>query len=361
MRSLALHFCVLFAATCQGQSFDTSSYHIQIQVSEKADEYFTKDRLWRGADGASSIAMENGKVLWLFSDTFICSDSSASRSKSKIIRNSIAIQNSNDLQKASITFYWDRSGKKPEAFFHTSGEFWFWTGHGAMIKDRLIVFLLKVHKIKTGLGFETAGWYVALISNPADDPSEWKIKYIEGPDAFGTIAGSAAVLKDQEYLYAYGAVEPATHEVYLLRWQLNRAYNGDMSVPEWWIDDKWQTRNKSKPVPKPLFIGQTEYSLHYDTSIKKFIQIQSFGFGEGQLGIRMSDRLQGKWTEPYMFYKPTYSGIKRPFMYSAKAHPEQSGDGIYITYNVNSFDFGELIKNETIYFPKFVLLKIEKN
>ena len=69
--------------------------------------------------------------------------------------------------------------------------------------------------------------------------------------------------------------------------------------------------------------------------------------------------MQGPWTEPYMFYTPEYNGIKKPFMYSAKAHPELT-DGIYITYNINSFDFDELLANETIYFPKFVKLKVIK-
>ncbi|MBK9985224.1 MAG: hypothetical protein IPP15_23230 [Saprospiraceae bacterium] len=45
-------------------------------------------------------------------------------------------------------------------------------------------------------------------------------------------------------------------------------------------------------------------------------------------------------------------------MYSAKAHPELRGDGIYITYNVNSFDDDELLDNMDIYFPKFILMKI---
>ncbi len=48
-------------------------------------------------------------------------------------------------------------------------------------------------------------------------------------------------------------------------------------------------------------------------------------------------------------------------MYAAKAHPELQGNGIYITYNVNSFDFGELVKNQTIYFPQFILMKIVRN
>ena len=360
MKSWALIISLLFSNICISQPFDTTRYSIKVEFSKETDKYFTNDFVWRGADGASSIDLDNGKVLWLFSDGFICSDLSKSRKKSTMINNSVAIQDGYDLKTAPVKYYWGKSKKKPQAFFHIPEKFWFWTGHGVMIKDKLIIFLLKEHGIKTGIGFEAFGWYAVLISNPNDEPSKWKIKYIEGPETYGYIAGSAAVLKDEKYLYAYGAVEPATHEVYLLRWKLGEAYTGNIANPEWWINGKWAERKTRLPVPEPLFIGGTEYSVHYDTLLKKFIQIQSFGFGEGKIGIRMSDSLQGRWTEPYMFYTPEYPGVKKPFMYAAKAHPELQGDGIYITYNVNSFDFGELIENQTIYFPKFILIKIVK-
>jgi hypothetical protein len=356
-------FLIIFALTvtiAASQTFDTTVNRITVEHSTETENFFRKDLFWRGADGASSIDLENGKVLWLFSDTFISGDSSGLRKNSKIIRNSIAIQNGYNLKNCDLTFYWNKSNKQPKAFFSTHGKFWFWTGHGVMVKDKLIIFLMKVRAIKTGLGFETFGWYAVLVSNPYDDPSKWKMKYIEGPDTYGYIAGSAAILKDDKYLYAYGAVEPATHEVYLLRWELDKGYNGNLERPEWWMNGKWEERKTRLPVPEPLFIAETEYSVHYDSSLKKYIQIQSFGFGEGKIGIRTSDNLQGPWTNLYLFYAPEYTGVKKPFMYSAKAHPELKAEGIYITYNVNSFDFSELLDNHTIYFPKIILMKFSK-
>lgn len=348
----------LLCRVCFSQSLDTSGYSITVTTSNETDNYFTTDLVWRGADGASSVDLENGKVLWLFSDSFICSDSSGDRNKSTIIRNSIAIQDGHDVKTARIKYYWDKSKKAPEAFFQTQGKFWFWTGNGIMVKDKLLIFLMKVHRVKKGIGYEAFGWYAVLVSNPLDEPSKWKMHFIEGGETFGTIAGSAAILNDSNYVYAFGAVEPATHEVYLLRWKMEDAYLGNLSHPEWWLNGKWAERNTKYPIPEPLFIGGTEYSVHYDTTLKKYIQIQSFGFGAGQIGIRMSDSIQGKWSEPYMFYTPQYPGVKKPFMYAAKAHPELKGDGVYVTYNVNSFDLGELIENQTLYFPRFILVKI---
>jgi hypothetical protein len=342
-----------------GQPIDTSLYTIQVQSPAKLNHYFAKDPVWRGADGAASVDLGKGKVLWLFSDTFI-SDSGGSRRKSEIIRNSIAIQSGYDIETASLKYYWNRFGDKPAAFFQAKNEQWFWVGHGIMIKDRLLIFLLKEKEVKTGLGFETTGWAAVLILNPTDDPSVWKMKYIEGGDTYGTTAGSAAILKDDNYMYAYGAVEPGTHEVYLLRWALKDAYTGNLATPQWWMTDKWGERMKSDPAPKPLFTGATEYSVHYDSILKKYIQVQSFGFGESTIGMRMADRPQGPWSDPYMIFTPDYEGIKKPFMYSAKTHPELSGKACYITYNINSFDFEELLDQQAIYFPKFIELRIDK-
>ena len=360
MKYLNLLLLVFYSHVVAGQAIDSSRFNIKIDVSQEADKFFTSDHVWRGADGAASIDMGKGKVLWLFSDGFVCRDSSRLRKNSKMIRNSIAIQESYDLKRAAIQYFWDTTGKDPQSYFHLPGKTWFWTGHGALVKDKLIIFLMHMREVKTGLGFEAFEWYAVLISNPHDDPSKWVKKYIKGPETFGTIAGSAAVLMDEKYLFAFGAVEPSTHEVYLLRWKIEDVYAGNLQQPDWWLNGSWGERKSRNPVPKPLFIGGTEYSVHYDKVLNKYIQIQSFGFGEGSLGFRMADSIQGKWSDPYIFYKPDYQGIKKPFMYSAKAHPELLADGLYITYNVNSFDFGELIENHSIYFPRFIKVKIEK-
>lgn len=348
----------LIIVNCIGQPIDTSLYSIKAESSAIWNRFFTNNSAWRGADGAASVDLGKGKVLWLFGDTFI-SDSAGSRRKSEIIRNSIAIQNGYDLDTASVKYYWNSFEKKPTAFFQAKNKEWYWPGHGIMIKDRLLIFLMKEKEIKTGLGFETTGWAAVLILNPEDDPSVWKMKYIEGGDTFGTTAGSAAILKDENYIYAYGSVEPGTHEVYLLRWPIKDAYSGNLARPQWWLNDKWRVRKKSDAAPKPLFTGATEYSVHYDSKLNKYIQVQSFGFGEAAIGLRMANKPQGPWSDSLMIYTPEYTGIRKPFMYSAKAHPELKSNGIYVTYNINSFDFEELLDLQAIYFPKFIKIRIE--
>ena len=191
----------LLAGNSFCQSFDTCRYIIHVESIKELNKFFTNDPLWQGADGASSVDMGNGRVPWLFSDSFIAVDSPYSRRGSKIVRNSIALQYGHDLKTVSLKYYWKKSRKKPVPFFELSGKEWYWSGHGIMVNNKLLIFLMKEKHTKKGLGFEATGWAAVLIFNPAEDPSQWKMKYIEGPETYGQIAGSAAVLKDELYIY----------------------------------------------------------------------------------------------------------------------------------------------------------------
>lgn len=343
-----------------GQAFDTSKYVVHVSVPVEADSFFRKNPHWKGGDGAASIDLENGNLLWLFSDTFINQDSSGGRKRSSLIRNSVAIQEGYDLARSKITFYWNQSNSSgnPDAFFSMKGPHWLWTGHGIMVKDKLIIFLLREEEVNTGLGFKAVDWEAVIVSNPHDNPLHWKMSFLKVPETFGTIVGSASVLKDDRYVYAFGSVEPVTHEVYLLRWKWEDVYRGHLQNPQWWFGKQWKERKQEKDIPESLFTGATEYSVYYDSALRKFIQIQAFGFGKADIGIRMSDRIEGKWSNPFLVYTPDYSDIKSPLMYAVRAHPEIKGNGLIVTYNINSSDLTELLGNQSIYFPKIIQVRI---
>ena len=358
IKSILYIFIFLISEFLIAQNKITSNLP-QLEVNECDNDFFRKDKFWRGADGAVTIDLENGKMLWLFSDTFIDTDGTGKRTNSKMINNTIAIQDGNDIGKSNISFYWKGKTKKPKAFFELPGKTWFWTGHGTMINEKLVVFLFEEKSTTEGLGFETVGWYVAIIENPIDTPELWKIKYIKGPETFGVIVGSSAVLKDSNFVYAFGVKEPGTHETYLLRFEKNQLSKGDLVGMEWWTNNTWSKNVSEEPKSSILFSGQTEFSVHFDNQLRKYIQIQTVGFGHSSLGYRVADQLQGPWSEQVIFYKPQFKHQKE-FAYTARAHPELKSDGLLITYNVNNFDFNQLVNDETIYFPKTVTLKIGK-
>ncbi len=348
-------FAFLFGGNVNGQN---SSEKIAFEAIELNNNIFRKDQYWRGADGAATIDLENGRILWLFSDTFINPKGEGRRPGSIMINNSLAIQDGNDLQNAKLKFYWKGTNKRPKSFFELPGETWFWLGHGTVVNGKLLIFLAELKSSTEGLGFESVGWSLAIIHNPNKNPGKWNVEYFKGSETFGIIPGFSAVLKDENFVYAFGVKEAGNHETYLLRFDKEKISNGDLTGIEWWMGNQWAANLSEEPKEGVLFNGQSEFSVHFDKSQKKFIQIQTIGFGHSSLGFRLADKLQGPWSEPVIFYTPKLQDGE--FNYTANAHPELESDGILITYNINNFDFGKLVNNENIYFPRLIKLKFLK-
>jgi hypothetical protein len=189
------------------------------------------------------------------------------------------------------------------------------------VKDKLVIFLSELKGTNEGLGFQAVGWHLAVVKNPTDDPLSWEIDYFKGPDPSRILVGSSAVLRDDHFIYAYGAKEPSTHKVYLIRFEIDQLLLGNFSSMTWWSSDHWVKNKGLEPENAVLFTGQTEFSVHYQKEIDSYIQIQSYGFGQAELGLRLASQLQGPWSEPVIFYKPEFVD-EQEFMYSANAHPE---------------------------------------
>lgn len=322
-------------------------------VKKLSNEIFRQDAYWRGADGAATVPLNSGKVLWLFSDTFIDQDGTGRRSNArKMIRNSIAVQDSADLS-SGLVYYYRGEKHNPSAFFEFHGENWFWTGHGIPVQDKLVIFLMEITSTKTGLGFEAVGWHTAIIENPCDTPDQWRINYHRGPDTFGVIVGISGLLQDDEFVYAFGVKEPATHETYLLRFKKVDLAGGKLDKLEWWVNNGWKAGVYEEPVADTLFTSQTEFSVHFEEALGKYVQIQTFGFGKASIGYRLADQLYGPWSDPVIIWTPQLKHEKE-FVYSANAHPELRSGGLIVTYNINNFDFGRLLKDEEIYYPEII-------
>ncbi|TFG37176.1 MAG: hypothetical protein E4H39_02645, partial [Syntrophobacterales bacterium] len=83
-----------------------STFTITAEPWPEADRLLRSNDHWLGGDGASSIDLGKGKLLWLFGDSFVNQGTSGGRRDAAIIRNSIAIQEGYDPSAASVNFYW---------------------------------------------------------------------------------------------------------------------------------------------------------------------------------------------------------------------------------------------------------------
>jgi hypothetical protein len=329
---------------------------IQAQPWPEADALFRSDPKWLGSDDAYSIDLGDGRVLWLFGDTFISTSFLNTRRVATMIRNSVAVQTGYDPSSASMAFAWRTEDGKPRSFFPEDGETWFWPGHGIALEDRLIIFLMATRSSSQGIGFEHVGWRAVSISHPERPPSEWQLTWLDTPEnPFGLIV-SGSVMRIEGYVYAFSVQEP-DHTIHLVRWPTARVRNEDLSRPQWWAgeDAGWVAQQELSERPSPLFAeGQTEFTVHYEPLLDQFLEIQTVGFGQADLGFRLTDAPTGPWTPVERFYRPEEWETSRILIYAAKAHPQLTGADLILTYATNTLPFARLVRRSDLYYPRFL-------
>ena len=330
---------------------------IAVEPWPEANRLFRNDARWLGGDGASSVDLGQARVLWLFGDSFIGRGDSPNRSDAYIVRNSIALQQGYDPSSASIDFYWDESSEDPRSFFPESGNRWVWPGSGIRIGEVVLLFFMEIEESGSEFGFEARGWKAAFIDNPDDEPSGWVIRWLEAPqNDFNVIVGSGGAVKVGEYLYVFGT-DSKRYDVYPLRWNLASAMRGDLSDPQWWVEGSraWISQTLLETEPSPAFPkGQVECTVHYESSLHCFLQIQTGVLYEPDMMCRWAPSVTGPWTESRPFYRPREFYTPGLLIYAGKAHPSLTGGDVVVTYNVNSLESEQVLRDQDIYYPLFL-------
>lgn len=308
----------------------------------EADALFHQDPRWLGADDAYSIDLGGDRVLWLFADTFIATSAAQVRGESKLIRNSVAVQTGRDPSTASVEFAWGEVGG-PSSFFPESGDVWYWPGDGERVGDGLLIFLMAVEKAEGGLGFAVVGSDAVWIADADAPPATWSPVTVGTFRDPGQVPGSASVLVEGDYLYAFTDVEAGAA---LLRWPL--AAIGPSALPE-----------PEVLTPRPVLTDtQVEFTVHHDAARDLYVQIQSEGFGATDLAYRTAPALTGPWSGPTVFHRPPESDGPNGFVYAGKGHPELTGADLAVTYVANSFEFADLFNDPSLYYPRFVRVEL---
>lgn len=320
----------------------------------EADSLFHRGNpAFLGADGAYSIDLLDGRVLWLFGDTFVATSAANARTESSMVRNTVAIQDGHDPLTASFSPTWRvdaSSPPRPTSFFAEDGDRWHWPGHGVRLPDNgpLVIFLSILRATPgQGLGFAGDGWRIAYVADPSGPPDAWNVVLLDAPMPQMTDATvGTAVALDGDDIVALAASDDGSHRTYLAR--IPRAAIGPGGID-------------SLEIRGPLFDeGSTEASLHHDAALQQWIYVCSRGFGGSTLALRTAPAPEGPWSAPRDIFTPPESNGPDPFVYAGKAHVELDAgadNDLAITYATNSFDFGDLFTPagmRDLYWPRFV-------
>jgi len=337
----------------EGVHQGASPYRIEATRWAAAEKIFRSDPRWLGGDGAASVDLGHGRVLWLFGDSFIDLAASGSRRTSDLVRNSIAIQTGYDPTSASMQFAWKMKGGKPAAFFARQGENWFWPASGIMVGKRLLIFLMEIKTARNELGFEASGWKAVLINNPQEEPSRWMLTYLKSPQRHDLIVGSGNPLLENGFLQVF-ATDGKDRAVYLVRWPERSTQAGTLTSPQWWAGDKagWVgSPADTEKLPRIIADGQTEFTVEYRPRLQNYLQVQTLSIMNPCLAMSTAATTTGPWSKQVCFFTPPEQGMPDLLIYAGKSHPMLRGAEMAFTYVVNTTKEERLLKDMTIYFP----------
>jgi len=370
---------------------------------------FTRTSGWTGGDVAGTVDLDDGRLLWLFGDTWIGNVVDGRHAPgSRMVNNTIAIQSlagkpSELPLNSQMRFYWQGGSKDPVAWITPklkqaaagekqsdpkASQGWYWpTGGGAVVpgpggRPRLLIFLFHIGKQqgKEGIwAFKSLGGTMATVDNIADPVEKWEVRQDDIPFAVGSDAATNSARKNarpreiswgvaafryrpagdagQEWLYTYGIRNeaPLNRQVILARVRIDSPTRFD----EWQFyagKDKWSAAMEDiAPIAEHV---TNELSVEHllGTGQPTWIMVHSEPPFGRKIFVRTASRPEGPWSDPQAIYSvpeadrnPTY------FAYAAKGHFDLSRpDELLITYVVNSHDFGAMVKDASIYRPRFI-------
>lgn len=299
---------------------------------------------WIGGDSTYSVQLPQDRTLWLFSDSLIgtVDDGGNPEPGMTMVHNALVVEDGSG-QLSTLT----REG--PESFFPDPGEkTYYWVQDAKVEGGELLVLLSRTKQVGEH-GFEWERNTLARVSLPELEVTEIQ----EGFD--GPVAWGAGLMTTAQHTWIYG-IEDREKAKHLHVARAPAGSLADRSTWEYLGADGWE--------------DEPDESERLTTGVANELSVSPFRDGYLMISSDTSEPYSpkinawtscsptGPWEQPQTIYEtPETQG--QHFTYNAHGHPELSQDGrLLISYNVNTFDFDELMNNPTLYRPKFISLDL---
>lgn len=341
---------------------------LKAEPASEWDAKFAGKEGWIGGDGVYSVELDRRRILWLFGDTLLGTVKDGGRRGAAMVNNTAAIQDGRDA-KAALRFVSGptREGKPAALFTPADGKGWFWPQAAFRVRDRLFVFLSQIDKGKgkSVLAFKHVGQWLLAIDNPDDAPAKWRVKQHRLPfavfEAGRVRSWGSAVVAEGGNLYVYGFAEKGK-EIGGRKLTLAKVTEEKVTDFASWrfrTADGWSAKAEDA---SPLADGlATEFSVSRGPGGRGFVAV----YTENGLGDRIVARFAaapaGPWSRPLLLFRcPEMTRDKGVFCYAAKAHSWAAADEeMLVSYCVNTWEFARLFREEKVYRPKFVRVKLK--
>ena len=200
---------------------------VAVSIAEDYNRLFTREEGWTGGDIATSLPLHDGRILWLFGDTWIGKIRKGQHTDSAMVPNTIATQQGLDPGSARLEFFYHEKDGRPAAFIQpVEGPGKFWLSHAGIQTDRALYLFMSHIVDRPGdnsvWGFQAIGIVMAKITNSAEAVSRWHVEQIKVPWAEfqrpeGEKVFGMPLLRQGNTVYLYGLeMDRASHDRYLL-------------------------------------------------------------------------------------------------------------------------------------------------
>ena len=322
------------------ENFPTLASLREARKDEAFTAVFRQTNHWAAGDVATTIPISDGRVLWLFGDSYINQFDPATGTLPGLFnaRNAILLQNTNDLMHPQTLCHFESRDK---SFFRPpvpgSPEVWpcFWPGAGFQSANTVYVYLTEMQKTPTGgmWGFKAIGRYWAKMSFP-----ELKVTGYQELPSFNGISFGCGFVQDARsgFTYAFGDRHHGIgSDVFVARFPTVHP-EGDWSF--------WDGKDWGANVTNAAAIAEgASISVNVCKVKDKFLLVTtafSVACDQGkEIYILTSDSPTGPFSPRKKIFTvdDTVEG-HHPFFYMAEAHPEFiNDDGLLITYCINGY------------------------
>jgi uncharacterized protein DUF4185/uncharacterized protein DUF5005 len=353
IRFLALVSALALSLAWSPARAETAAEHLQRLLWTYGDTGIG----WTGADGTYSVPLPDGRVVWLFSDTFlgpVNADHSRPTS-APFINNSMIVQDGDNL--TTLAGPYNRSLIVPP-----DGVGFYWVGDGVVQNaddgvpdnEKLLVFVMRFVAAPIPFAFQQVGTDLATFSLPSlglEGITRMPLAFSPGIGA-APVAYGSAVMTTGGYHYLYG-VEDIHTDKYL---HLARVPAGHLLDGTWefWGAAGWSI----VPALSLRILSGIANELSVSSTPGGYMLVaQDHAIGKNIVKSTAS-LPEGPWSPPAsIFTTPESAG--NILTYNAKAHEQLSSPGkIVVSYNVNSAVVADVYADVDNYRPRFVEITV---
>ncbi|TDC81965.1 DUF5005 domain-containing protein [Micromonospora sp. KC606] len=307
------------------------------------DQYGDTSGTWTGADRTTSVRLPDGRLLWLFSDTFlgpVAPDGSRPRT-APFVHNSAIVQHGDQLRETRHGGTAENPGPLVPA---PAGEF-FWIGDAQVAGDTLQVLVNRYRRTGASpLDHALLGTALATFALPALTPTGVRELPLDARIAWGS-----TLLREGGHTYVYGT-EAAGEAKFA---HVARVRGDDLGDAwEFWTGDGWVTDQRASA--RVLSGVGTAYGVQRIDGRYVLVTHENNLVFSADLVAYTAGSPTGPFGGPDYLHRATETAAGH-LVYDADLHPDLARPGkLLLSYNVNNVDDAVTYADAGIYRPRFV-------